>query len=234
MVLPLKWKKNYEYCSMKGDPMKWNALILCFLLLTGCSITRPAGMGNSKYGSKAVDVIVIPLDGVPDAFIKMIAEEISNQHALNAKAATRMSLSKFMYDPNWNQYMSNRIADEAFKLSNKFQSKHDKTLLLVITNLDINAEGSHVRYNYATHFNHLSVISTARIDPKNIGEQENEQLKKTRILKLINKAIGQQVYGYATSSDIRSVMYGPITSLQDLDKMGSAFTEGEQLAQPYK
>lgn len=212
--------------------MKQNALILCFLLLAGCSTTTPAGLDNSKYGFKHVDVIVIPLDGVPDALSKMIAEEISKQHPLRAKAVTRMSLSKSMFDPNWNQYMSNRIADEAFKLTNKFQDKHDKTFSLVITDLDINAEGSHARYNYATHFNHLSVVSTARIDPKNIGEQENEQLKKARLFKLINKAIGQQVYGYATSSDIRSVMYGPITSLQDLDKMGSAFTNAEQLAQP--
>ncbi len=212
--------------------MKQNALILCFLLLAGCSTTTPAGLDNSKYGFKPVDVIVIPLDGVPDALSKMIAEEISKQHPLRAKAVTRMSLSKSMFDPNWNQYMSNRIADEAFKLTNKFQDKHDKTFSLVITDLDINAEGSHARYNYATHFNHLSVVSTARIDPKNIGEQENEQLKKARLFKLINKAIGQQVYGYATSSDIRSVMYGPITSLQDLDKMGSAFTNAEQLAQP--
>ncbi len=212
--------------------MKQNALILCFLLLAGCSTTTPAGLDNSKYGFKPVDVIVIPLDGVPDALSKMIAEEISKQHPLRAKAVTRMSLSKSMFDPNWNQYMSNRIADEAFKLTNKFQDKHDNTFSLVITDLDINSEGSHARYNYATHFNHLSVVSTARIDPKNIGEQENEQLKKARLFKLINKAIGQQVYGYATSSDIRSVMYGPITSLQDLDKMGSAFTEGEQLAQP--
>lgn len=212
--------------------MKRNALILCFLLLAGCSTTTPAGPGNSKYGFKHVDVIVIPLDGVPDALSKMIAEEISKQHPLRAKAVTRMSLSKSMFDPNWNQYMSNRIADEAFKLTNKFQDKHDKTFSLVITNLDINAEGSHARYNYATHFNHLSVVSTARIDPKNTGEQENEQLKKARLFKLINKAIGQQVYGYATSSDIRSVMYGPITSLQDLDKMGSAFTNAERSAQP--
>lgn len=217
---------------MKGYPMKWNALMLCFLLLAGCSTTRPVGLGNSKNGFKPVDVIVIPLEGVPDAFSKMIAEEINKQYDLHAKAATSMGLSKSMYDPNWNQYMSNRIAGEAFKLTNKFQDKHDKTFLLVITNLDINAEGSHARYNYATHFNHLSVISTARIDPRNFGEAENEQLKQTRLFKLINKAIGQQIYGYAASSDIRSVMYGPITGLQDLDKMGSAFTEGEQLAQP--
>lgn len=213
--------------------MKWNALILCFLLLAGCSTTGPAGLGNSKYGfNRPFDVYVIPLDAVPDAFSKMIAEEITKQHALRAEVVTRMSLSKSMYDPDWNQYISNRIADEAFKLTNKFQDKHNKTFLLVITDLDINAEGSHVRYNYATHFNHLSVVSTARIDPKNIGEPENEQLKKARLFKLINKAIGQQVYGYAASSDIRSVMYGPITSLQDLDKMGLAFTDGEQPAQP--
>lgn len=213
--------------------MKWNALILCFLLLAGCSTTGPAGLDNSKYGfNRPFDIYVIPLDGVPDAFSKMIAEEITKQHALRAEVVTRMSLSKSMYDPNWDQYMSNRIADEAFKLTNKFQDKHNKPFLLVITDLDINAEGSHVRYNYATHFNHLSVVSTARIDPKNIGEPENEQLKKARLFKLINKAIGQQVYGYAASSDIRSVMYGPITSLQDLDKMGLAFTDGEQPAQP--
>ena len=43
---------------------------------------------------------------------------------------------------------------------------------------------------------------------------------KGRALILINKAIGYCVYGYAASSEINSVMYGPIISASDLDDMG--------------
>jgi hypothetical protein len=42
-----------------------------------------------------------------------------------------------------------------------------------------------------------------------------------RALKLINKAIGYGVYGYEASSDINSVMYGPIMGPDDLDRVGS-------------
>lgn len=214
--------------------MKWNALIMCLLILWGCTTTKPAGLINSKSGYRPVDVYVIPLGEVPDVFAKMIADEITKQHPLRAKATNRMSLTDSMFDPHRNQYISNRIADEAKKFAERISDKHKDTFFIVLTYQDINIEDSHLVCNFATHFKGLSVISTARIDLVRNEEPVNEKLKKVRLLKLINKAIGQQVYGYAPSGDIRSVMFSPITCLQDLDKMGSTFTGKEEMVKPDK
>jgi hypothetical protein len=43
---------------------------------------------------------------------------------------------------------------------------------------------------------------------------------QARALKLINKAVGCGVYGYEASSNIDSVMYGPIMGPDDLDRVG--------------
>ena len=67
----------------------------------------------------------------------------------------------------------------------------------------------------------LSVVSTARIDPINYNLPKDEKLRDERLMKLINKAIGLQVYKYKVSSDMSSVMYGPIMGVEDLDRVGS-------------
>jgi hypothetical protein len=41
-----------------------------------------------------------------------------------------------------------------------------------------------------------------------------------RALKILNKAIGYGVYGYEVSSNVDSVMYGPIMEPDDLDYVG--------------
>jgi len=67
----------------------------------------------------------------------------------------------------------------------------------------------------------ISVISTARIDPVTYDLPRDDKLRNERLMKLVNKAIGQQVHRYPVSSDRRSVMYGPIMSLDDLDAIGA-------------
>ncbi len=66
----------------------------------------------------------------------------------------------------------------------------------------------------------MSVISTARINPVNFGNPKNERLVTQRLMKLINKSIGLNHYKYKVSTNKSNVMYGPIMSPMDLDKVG--------------
>ena len=40
---------------------------------------------------------------------------------------------------------------------------------------------------------------------------------------MVKKAIGLQYYGYSRTTDLNSVMYSPIMSLDDLDIIGTSF-----------
>jgi predicted Zn-dependent protease len=97
--------------------------------------------------------------------------------------------------------------------------------VIVLTKQDINSSDFRLRFLFSEHITKykLSVISTARIDPFNFGEPSNDKLTMRRLEKLIDKSLGFNLYGYPTSSDRKSVMYGPIMGLHDLDAIGESY-----------
>jgi hypothetical protein len=48
-------------------------------------------------------------------------------------------------------------------------------------------------------------------------------MTKLRLYKMVKKAIGLHYYGYGRTTDLNSVMYSPIMSLDDLDASGTRF-----------
>jgi predicted Zn-dependent protease len=66
----------------------------------------------------------------------------------------------------------------------------------------------------------FAVISSARMDPLNFGESPDSALLHTRVRKMLTKTVGQLYFGLPLSNNRRSVMYGNVLSLADLDAMG--------------
>lgn len=64
-----------------------------------------------------------------------------------------------------------------------------------------------------------AVVSSARMDPINYGEPPDPELLLERFRKMVSKQIGILHFGLPQSGDRRSVMYGPILSLNDLDSI---------------
>ena len=70
---------------------------------------------------------------------------------------------------------------------------------------------------------HFAVVSSARMDPANWGERGDALRLRTRLRKMLSKNLGIMVYDLPQSRDRRSVLYGPILSLADLDSIGEDF-----------
>lgn len=200
--------------------MKLMLYLLSALLLAGCTTPEKIELGNDNYGQVPIDIYLIPMEGISMAYASSLAKEIESRHGLRTKAITTMGRDAAMFSEEHRQYIANVIARHVNEVIKNLKQPNEQPFVLVLTPNDINSEEFNLRFLFAAHYKGLSVISTARIDPVNYGLPKDEKLRDARLMKLINKAIGQQVRHYPISTDRKTVMYGPIMGLDDLDSIG--------------
>lgn len=203
--------------------MKLLMTVLCIFLLAGCATSERIELGNQGYGQAPTDIYLVPMEGISAAFASSIAKEIEFRHKLGTKAITTMGRDASMFNTEHRQYIANVIARRADEIIQGLKRPEEQPFILVLTPYDINSEEFQLRFLLAAHLKGISIISTARIDPVNFGLPRDDKLRDERLMKLINKAIGQQVLHIPISSERKSVMYGPIMGLNDLDSIGSSF-----------
>jgi len=69
----------------------------------------------------------------------------------------------------------------------------------------------------------FAVVSSARMDPTNLGGSADELLTESRMRKMLLKNIGILYYRLPVNHDPKSVLYEDVEELADLDKMGEDF-----------
>jgi len=74
-------------------------------------------------------------------------------------------------------------------------------------------------YREEDHFARIAVVSSARMDPAFYGEPPNVARLEERFRKVVTKNIGLMYYHLPPSRDRRSVMFGRILGLDDLDRV---------------
>jgi tetratricopeptide (TPR) repeat protein len=69
----------------------------------------------------------------------------------------------------------------------------------------------------------FAIVSSARMNPVNLGHSANEALLEARMRKMVLKNIGILYYLFPTNYDPKSVLYEGIEGIDDLDNMGEDF-----------
>jgi len=69
----------------------------------------------------------------------------------------------------------------------------------------------------------FAVVSTARMDDAAWGRAPDGQRLEIRLRKMVTKNLGILYFALNQTSDRRSVMFGPILGLRDLDSAGEDF-----------
>jgi len=205
----------------------FNILIVIIpILVVWIYFPKKAHIGNQNHVVSDQEIVIIPMAGIPTKFLQSLEKTLEEQHQTNVLVTTDMGKGDEMLIEGSDQYNANVLAGNGNEIGKNIG--REGAFLLVLTNEDINYPDSGLRYVYAAHYEGVSVVSLARINPRNFGVNldlisiPGKFLKmKERALKLINKSIGYGVYGYEASSNIKSVMYGPIMGPTDLDKVGT-------------
>lgn len=189
-------------------------------------LPKTAHVGNQGHRTADQTIVIIPMSGIPTVFLKSIEHKLEEQHNTNVLVTTAMGKGDEMLISNKDQFNANYLAALGLDIGNRIH--RENAFFIVLTNEDINYPDSGFRYVYSAHYEGISVASLARINNMNYGVipriiQIPEMFTKMqeRTLKILNKAIGYGVYGYEASSNVGSVMYGPIMGPDDLDRVGN-------------
>ena len=200
-------------------------VVVTVLVIRAC-LPQPSYIGNQAYSTAGQNIVIIPMVGIPPAFLAALEAKLEEQHDTDILITTAMGKGDEMLLPNQNQYDASYLAGVGLEIGKRIN--RDNAFLIVLTNEDINYPDSGLRYVYSSHFGEISVVSLARINNLNFGVVPGIiavpamfSKMQERALKLINKAIGYGVYGYEASSNMDSVMYSPIMGPEDLDRVGT-------------
>ncbi|MGI9289708.1 MAG: hypothetical protein ACR2QG_00365 [Gammaproteobacteria bacterium] len=173
------------------------------------------------------DILLVQMQDFDKSETDSLVNYLKMQHGLDVKWIGPLDFQPVMYVPARDQYLAGELARVAMNVVRNKGVDAQSTTVIVLTHKDINSREFRLRYLMAAHFeeNNVSVVSTARIDPVNYGQPSDRQLTRERLHKLINKSIGLHHYGYPMSRDMKSVMFGPVGSPQELDQVGDWYAE---------
>lgn len=209
---------------MPGSALRrWRAFAACAcLLLAGCA-SLPVADAQAADANERADVVLLPFGDIPNATVEQLAAHIRDTHKLVVSIAQRKSITKQMID-----YERRQVAAQEFiaYLEPRYfrQQREPRAVYLGVTNYDLYVQGLDWEYAFAARKPPgLAVVSGYRMDPFNFDQPPNDALVLQRMRKMVSKTLGDLHFGLKDSDDPKSLMYGGIRTLEDLDRVGDAF-----------
>lgn len=171
-------------------------------------------------------LLLVAVGDVPPALMSSLVAGVEQTLGIQVAVLRPLSVDRTMYDPARSQL----IADEliaAVRSRDPTLARDPRARVIAITPQDmyIKARRETGRYAFSlrSNENSVAVVSYARMDPAYLGNGPEEELLRSRLRKMVIKNIGIMYYGLPVSRDPRSVLYGNVLGLVDLDYMSEFF-----------
>ena len=168
------------------------------------------------------DVLLLPADDFSEAYAAHLGERLHELTGLSVRTTLAVGLGRVQLFPDRPQYDAQTLVETATPAIDRLRAQYGAVPVILLTQRDINARERSTRFSFAQHYPgwRVSVVSSARLLPGPLIGRASDATLETRLLKFLLRSVGQQVYRLPRDTDIDSVMYAPIMSLSDLDRMG--------------
>lgn len=206
-------------------------LIATVLVIRACLPERTTLGSQPDVGTNR-QLIIVPTDGFPSLFLNRLRTRLTEQHKFEVLITVPIALPPDTEIGSSGQHDLQKIGEAGYSVC-RVQSVGSE-YCVVLTNLDINHKDSGLRYLFAQHYKGLSIVSVARLSEANFGARLSllstpiiAERIADRAIKMVNKGLGLDRYGYALSTNKMSVMYAPVMNLSDLDAAGDWYLADE-------
>jgi predicted Zn-dependent protease len=188
-------------------------LALIFLGIVGLLAAR--WPGGSVY--------LVPLGPVPPTTLDTLAAHVQTKFDLKVTILSEVPPESRTRDRQRRQLIAEELRS-LMKREHWWQAWNPRATLIGITPYDMYAPE---RPEWAFVFNwqggRSAVISMKRLDPVNLGDPEDAGLFQQRLRKVVMRDIGFNLFLREPSTNPRSVLFGPLLGVDDIDKLGEDF-----------
>ncbi len=190
------------------------------------ALPKPQGprAGGPEQAQAARRVYFVPLGDVPPHLLERLVAYCKDKFSLTIETLQAVPLESAVVDDETRQL----IAEELLALMRRHHARladDPQAILIGITSDDM-----YLRVRPARRFGlaagempRYAVLSTARMEAANPGEEPDPLRLYTRLRKMVSKHIGLMYFRLPQSSNRRSVLYAPILGVDDLDSIGEDF-----------
>ena len=189
-------------------------LLACFLLAS-------VSCGGSSAAAQRIYFVAI--GELESGRLDTLQAYYKQRYDLTVQVLPLISLEPVVVDERRRQL----IAEELIELMKRRYPEHARrpqAILIGITEGDMYIREFTWQFAFAMRQgDRFAVVSSARMDPVNFGFLPDDELLQTRLRKMLTKNIGIMYYKLPQKSDRKSVMFGPILGIDDLDSMGEDF-----------
>lgn len=180
---------------------------------------------QSPASDGPVSVYIVPLDDFAVNDAVRLSRHLSQELGITVKATLPTGTMGLQPFPGTTQFPVEEIIEKSSPIIGRLPEKAANSAFILLTNRDINETARNFRYLFSWHdkTNHISIVSTSRMALERGAASVNTDEIPPRLYKMTKRAIGEQYFRLPRSSDIRDVMYAPIMSVDDIDRMGSDY-----------
>ncbi|TRW17054.1 hypothetical protein [Glacieibacterium frigidum] len=178
---------------------------------SGPVVARPAQPGPAK-----IVILVLP-DFNPDLAARLgagLGAEL--REAVAVESAQTGTLDGFEGQVDASDIVTRLAGDLTW-----LREAHPGSLVIVLTNADINNRAWSTRFLFSVHFSGgaapWSVVSGRRLYTMNA--LFDRTLVESRLEKLLLRAVGEQLRGLSRTTDPSDLMYAPLLSATDIDRL---------------
>ena len=169
-------------------------------------------------------IYFVPL-GAPDPpSLDSLAAYLEQRYQLRLVKLAGLPLDESVVDNHRRQLVAEALI-ALMRRAYPREAEDGSAVLVGITAHDLYIAG-HAKWRWAFSYRtdeRFAVVSTARMDDAAWGGAPDPQRLEVRLRKMVTKNLGMLYFGLDQSSDRRSVMFGPILGLGDLDSIGEDF-----------
>jgi tetratricopeptide (TPR) repeat protein len=166
---------------------------------------------------------LVPLGTFPRASLDRLVAHYKQKTGVDAIPMAPIPLALSIVDRRRQQV----IAEEAITFMTRKYPKlaeDPNAIVIGLTTDDIYVREKSWQFAFCYRMRgRFAVVSSARLDPVNLGEPANDELLERRLRKIVLKNIGILYYWLPTNYNPNSVLYDEVYSVEDIDNMGENF-----------
>lgn len=170
----------------------------------------------------SIAVYIVPLDDFPEDAASALARFLQQQLGIRIKASLKLPPLGLSALPGTNQYAVEDILAQGAAASSSLPETSPRTYRLFLTTRDINNRTANFRFQISSHNpgSNCSVLSVARLLEYPNNKSLFTNLSASRLVKMAKRAIGEMTLGWTRTTNPTDLMYAPIMSIDDLDRIG--------------